>query len=79
VGGRPAHFYFQLKYVVWLIPALRQTSATGVPSSPCLITNAFGASVGYDAFVPRLLDQSRKSEAENSNSKQSSPQVAVQA
>jgi len=29
-----------LKYVAWLIPALRQISATGVPSSPCLMMNA---------------------------------------
>ncbi len=35
-GSRPAYFLFQLKYVAWLIPSLRQISATGTPSSPFL-------------------------------------------
>jgi hypothetical protein len=35
-----------------LIPALRQISATGVPSSHCLMTNAFCASVNFEAFMP---------------------------
>lgn len=68
--------FFQLKYVAWLISVFRQTSATGVPSSPCLITNAFCASVNFDAFMPRLLAQPRKSEAENSSSNRSSFQEA---
>jgi hypothetical protein len=29
-GINPAYLYFQLKYVAWPIPALRETSATGV-------------------------------------------------
>jgi hypothetical protein len=40
------------------------------------MTNAFCASVNFDAFMPRLLAQPRKSEAENSSSKRSSFQVA---
>lgn len=72
------YFFFQLKYVARLIPALRQTSATGVPSFPCLMTNAFRASVNFDAFMPRLLAQPRKSEAESSSSKRSGFQVAEQ-
>lgn len=35
LGSEPPYFFFQLKYVAWLIPAFRQISATGVPSSPC--------------------------------------------
>jgi len=35
----------------WLIPALRQVSATGVPSSACSMMNAFCASVNFDAFI----------------------------
>jgi hypothetical protein len=49
VGRRT--FFFQLKYVAWLIPAFRQISATGVPSSPCLRTNAIWLSVNFDAFI----------------------------
>jgi hypothetical protein len=29
---------FKLKYVVWLIPALRQISATGNPDQPAIMT-----------------------------------------
>src|SRR5215212_933512 len=35
VGSKPSYFFFQLKYVAWLMPALRHTSATGIPSVPC--------------------------------------------
>ncbi|EAP75759.1 hypothetical protein ISM_12875 [Roseovarius nubinhibens ISM] len=38
-------FFFQLKCVAWLIPAFRQISATDALSSPCLMMNAFYASV----------------------------------
>ena len=41
----------ELKKVAWLIPAFRQTSATDVPSSVCLMMNAFCASVNFDAFI----------------------------
>ena len=34
VGNSPSYFFFQLKQVAWLIPALRQISATGMPSAP---------------------------------------------
>lgn len=44
VGSRPSYFFFQLKYVASLIPALRQISATGTPSAPCFKMNAFCAS-----------------------------------
>jgi len=32
---QPVVLLLQLKYVAWLIPALRQISATGIPSVPC--------------------------------------------
>tara|TARA_B100000609_G_scaffold65997_1_gene52049 strand:+ start:272 stop:526 length:255 start_codon:yes stop_codon:yes gene_type:complete len=51
VGGKPAYLFFQLKQVAWLIPALRQISATDVPSSPCLMMNAFCASEHFDAVM----------------------------
>src|SRR5690606_28270751 len=44
-------FFFHAKYVAWLIPALRQISSTGVPSSPCRMTNAFWASENFDRFI----------------------------
>jgi type I restriction enzyme R subunit len=44
VGSKPSYFFFQLKYVAWLIPARRQISATGIPSAPCFKTSAFWAS-----------------------------------
>jgi hypothetical protein len=47
----PSYFFFQLKYVAWLIPAFRQMSATGTPSAPCRRMNAFCASETYDAFI----------------------------
>ena len=53
-GKSQCDFYsasLQLKYVAWLIPALRHTSATGIPSSPCFSMNAFCASVNFDAFI----------------------------
>ncbi len=37
----PSYFFFQLKSVASLIHALRQMSATGTPSAPCLRMNAF--------------------------------------
>jgi hypothetical protein len=40
-GSSPSYFFFQLKYVAWLIPALRQMSDTGIPSVPCFKMNAF--------------------------------------
>src|ERR1041385_4664247 len=51
VGRRPSYFFFQLKYVAWLMPALRQMSATGMPSAPCFKMNAFWASENRDAFI----------------------------
>ncbi|MFN7399848.1 MAG: hypothetical protein ACK5SX_12525, partial [Sandaracinobacter sp.] len=47
-------------------------------SSPCLMTNAFCASVNFDAFMPRPLAQPRKTEAKNSSSKRSSFQGTEQ-
>ena len=37
------------------MPALRQVSATGTPSSLYLMTKAFCASVNFDAFIASLL------------------------
>jgi hypothetical protein len=63
-GSNPAYFFFQLKKVAWLIPAFRQISATGVPSSVCLMMNAFCASVNLDAFIvpirPSPVESNRK-------------------
>lgn len=56
----------------------RQTSATDVPSSACLITNAFCAPVNGDAFMLCRLAQPKKSEPENSSSERSIFQVAAQ-
>jgi hypothetical protein len=71
LGSRPSYFFFQLKYVAWPIRALRQTSATGIPSEPCFKMNAFCASVNFDAFI--LLPSSQPWEqVENSNQKRSS-------
>ncbi len=50
-GMSPAYFFFQLKNAGELMPAFRQTSATGVPSSAYLMMNAFCASVNFDAFM----------------------------
>src|SRR6478609_8179574 len=50
-GISPAYFFFQLKYVAWLIPTFRQTSATAEPSSACFKTNAICASENFDAFM----------------------------
>jgi hypothetical protein len=47
-GSRPPYFLRQLKYVAWLIPAFRQISATGTPSSPRFKMNAFRASEPKD-------------------------------
>jgi hypothetical protein len=43
------------------------------------MTNAFCASVNFDAFTPNLLDQPRMSTAENSSREWSSFEVAEQA
>ena len=53
-------------------PAFRQISATGVPSSPCLMMNAFCASVNFDAFIRFRSSPSQESVAENSSFKRSS-------
>ncbi|TNB46709.1 hypothetical protein FF124_17140 [Martelella lutilitoris] len=57
---------------------MRQTSATGTPSSPCFRINAFWASENFDAFIASTPSPSRKNTAENSNSKRSSSQGAEQ-
>ena len=51
VGNMAAYLFFQLKEVVEMSPALRQTVATFVPPSPRLMMNAFCASVKIDAFM----------------------------
>jgi hypothetical protein len=53
-------------------PALRQISATGVPSSPCLMMNAFCASEKLRAFLRFRSSPSQESVAENSSFKRSS-------
>lgn len=49
-------------------PCLAQISATGVPSSPCFTTNAFWASVNFDALMANPLVQPKITTAKNSNS-----------
>src|SRR5579883_1968643 len=71
-GSIPAYFFFQLKKVAWLIPAFRQTSETGIPSSLCLMMNAFCASENFDAFIAPGPVQPHKNDRENSNQKQGS-------
>jgi hypothetical protein len=51
VGSSPSYFFFQLKYVAGPIPALRQMSATGIPSAPCFKINAFWACENFEAFI----------------------------
>lgn len=50
-GRSPSYFFFQLNYIASLIPAVRQTSATGWPSAACFKMNAFWPSVNFDAFM----------------------------
>jgi len=45
--------------VAWLTPALRQTSATAVPSSACFNTNAICASENFDAFMEISFSQAQ--------------------
>src|SRR5437016_8440234 len=66
-GNNPSYLFFQLKYVAWLIPALRQISATGCPSAPCFKINVFCASVNLDAFIVFHSSRPRKITVENSN------------
>lgn len=56
----------------------RLAHAIGVPSSPCLTTNAFCASVNFDAFMPRIFAPPRKSTAEISSCEWSKIQVTGQ-
>lgn len=77
-GSKPPYFFFQLKYVAWLIPAFRQISATRVPCSPCFRMNAFCASVNFDAFMRFRSSPSQENLAENSRFKRSSFQGAEQ-
>lgn len=42
------------------MPALRQTSSTGVPSSPCRMMNAFWASENCDRFIVFRSSQPEK-------------------
>ena len=53
------------------MPALRQISATGIPSTPCLRINAFWASENLEAFIA-LRSSPPGITAKNSNLKRSS-------
>lgn len=68
----PAYFFFQLKYVAWLIPAFRQISATDTPSSPYFRMNAFWAYENCDAFIVFRSFPSQENAPENSNQNWSS-------
>jgi hypothetical protein len=61
-----------LKYVAWLIPAFRQISATGTPSSPCFGMNAFWTPENCDAFIVFRSLHSQENAPENSNQNWSS-------
>jgi len=52
-------------------PHLLRT-ATGIPSSPCLMMNAFCASENFDAFIAPNPVQPQKTSRENSNQKRGS-------
>ena len=71
VGSRPAYFLFRLKKVAELIPAFRQISATGRPSSACFRMNAFCASVNLLARIASRSFRPGK-QRPNSNQKRSS-------
>lgn len=51
LGIKPVYSVPQLKYVAWLIPAVRQISSTGVPFSPFRMINALCPSANFDAFM----------------------------
>jgi len=54
LGVGPAYHGY-VKYVASLIPALRQISGAGTPSSPYFKMNIFCASDNFDAFMLPLL------------------------
>lgn len=62
-GMSPDYFFFQLKYVAWLMPAFRQISDTGTPPSRCFTANAFCASVNRDAFMSSLQSNQPETQA----------------
>lgn len=68
-GSRPPYFFFQLKQVACLIPALRQITATGMPCSPCFRMKAFCASVNFDALMRLRSSPNQERIAENSSFK----------
>ncbi len=75
-GSSPPYRLFQLKQVAWLIPALRQISATDVPSSPYLWMNAFCPSEHLDACIVFSSSPSQGKLAEISSFERASSQRA---
>ncbi len=65
-GINPAYFFLQLKKVAMLIRALRQASMPSLPSSACLMMNAFCTSVNFDAFTRFRSSPSQDFLSENS-------------
>ena len=63
-GSSSPYRSFQLKGGDWLIPALRQISATGVHCSPSFRMNAFCASATFDAFKRSRSSPSQRNGAE---------------
>jgi len=61
-----------LTRVAWLIPARRQISATGTPSTSYIRMNAFCARENHDAFIVFRSSQPRDLGAENSSFKRTS-------
>lgn len=68
-GTKPSYFFFQLKYVVWLIITLQQISVTGGPSAPCFNMNAFWTPENCNAFIVSRSSPAKWKIAEDSSSK----------
>jgi hypothetical protein len=62
LGSMPP-FAARTAKVSWLISALQQISAAGVPAYPCFRMNAFCASVNFDAFIVLSSSPSQESRA----------------
>lgn len=56
---RLAYFFFQLKYVPWLIPCFRHKSAVFAPAWRSCRIPMICSSVNRDLFVVRLLSRGK--------------------
>ena len=69
--GSCSYFFLQLKWVAWLMPALRQISATKTPSPPCFRMNGLLRVRELGCLHRFPLPPAREIGAENSNQKRS--------